>query len=304
MGVMRMGFVHARVMNMEEAKDHYVNTLGFYPTHEEEGKLYLKGWDEWDHHSVILEEGGVGLVGHGYKVRREDDLAEIEKRAATFGATTERLPAGEHLEMGDVLRIHLPIGHYADFYATMTQVGNEVGYHNPDSFPWEARGIGAPHLDHALIVGDDMETTEKLFMDVLDFYPTERMLATMDEGAPLIATWLTAGNKSHDVAFLKGPDGKFHHMSFMLKDWAKVTDAADLIVHRDIPVDLAPTRHGITRGETCYFFDPSGNRNETFAGGYFAYPDRPVINWSMDQLGKGLDYYKREVTDSFLTVYT
>jgi len=25
-----------------------------------------------------------------------------------------------------------------------------------------------------------------------------------------------------------------------------------------------PTRHGITRGQTIYFFDPSGNRNESF----------------------------------------
>ena len=41
-----------------------------------------------------------------------------------------------------------------------------------------------------------------------------------------MATWLSTGNKSHDVAFLKGPDGKFHHMSFALKDWAKVTDQA------------------------------------------------------------------------------
>jgi hypothetical protein len=30
--------------------------------HEEPGKLYLKWWDAWDHHSLILEEGGVGLA--------------------------------------------------------------------------------------------------------------------------------------------------------------------------------------------------------------------------------------------------
>lgn len=304
MGVMRMGFVHVRVTDLDEARKHYIDTLGLYPTHEADGRLYLKGWDEWDHHSVVLEEGGVGLVGHGYKVRHEDDLDQIEKRAAAFGVTTERVSSGTHHAVGEMLRLHLPIGHHADFYATMTAVGTEVGVHNPDSFPWDAVGIGAPYLDHALLVGDDVETTERLFLDVLDFFPAERMVASADEGAPLIATWLSAGNKSHDVAFLKGPDGRFHHMSFMLKDWAKVTDAADLIVHRDIAMDLPPTRHGITRGETCYFFDPAGNRNETFAGGYFNYPDRPVVTWTLDQLGKGLDYYKREVTDTFLTVYT
>ena len=34
----------------------------------------------------------------------------------------------------------------------------------------------------------------------------------------------------------------------------------------DVPIDFGPTRHGITRGITIYFFDPAGNRNEVFAG--------------------------------------
>ena len=35
-----------------------------------------------------------------------------------------------------------------------------------------------------------------------------------------------------------------------------------------IDIDIGPTRHGITRGHTIYFFDPVGNRNEVFTGGY------------------------------------
>jgi catechol 2,3-dioxygenase len=43
-----------------------------------------------------------------------------------------------------------------------------------------------------------------------------------------------------------------------------------------------------TRGMTIYFFDPSGNRNEVFAGGYRTGPDFPTITWTEDQLGKGI----------------
>ncbi len=304
MGVMRMGFCHVKVTDLAEARDHYVNVLGLYPTLETDGKIYLKGWDEWDHHSVILEEGGVGVVSHGYKVRHEADLEDIEAKSKTFGASTERISAGTHQEVGDILRVQLPNGHAADFYASMTAVGTETGTHNPDSFPKDLRNIGAPLLDHGLFIGDDVEGTEKYFEDVLGFQASERMVASLDDGAPLIATWMSTSNKTHDVAFLKGPDGAFHHMSFQLKDWHHVTAAGDVVVHADIPVDLPPTRHGITRGETAYFFDPSGNRNETFAGGYLWYPDRPSVTWTMDALGKGLDYYKREVTDSFLSVHT
>ena len=56
----------------------------------------------------------------------------------------------------------------------------------------------------------------------------------------------------------------------------------------DVPIDIGPTRHGITRGTTIYFFDPSGNRNEVFAGlGYRVQADFPTINWTVDQLGQG-----------------
>ena len=82
MGVMRLGYVHLRVTDLEEARDHYSNTLGMSVVHEEPGRLHLKCWDEWDHHSLVLEEGGVGLVKLGYKCSSEDDLAEFEKRCS------------------------------------------------------------------------------------------------------------------------------------------------------------------------------------------------------------------------------
>lgn len=44
MGVMRMGFCHVKVMDLAEAREHYVNVMGLYPTLETEDKIYLKGW--------------------------------------------------------------------------------------------------------------------------------------------------------------------------------------------------------------------------------------------------------------------
>ena len=72
-----------------------------------------------------------------------------------------------------------------------------------------------------------------------------------------------------------------------------------------VRIDIAPTRHGITRGETIYFFDPSGNRNETFAGlGYQAQPDRPVTTWTEDEVGRGIFYHTGVLPGSFTEVYT
>ena len=37
--VIRLGYVHLRVTDLEEARNHYSNTLGMQVVHEEPGKL-------------------------------------------------------------------------------------------------------------------------------------------------------------------------------------------------------------------------------------------------------------------------
>ena len=54
MGVMRLGYVHARVNDLPESLEHYHHTLGMQVAAEEAGRAYLKAWEEFDHHSVVL----------------------------------------------------------------------------------------------------------------------------------------------------------------------------------------------------------------------------------------------------------
>jgi catechol 2,3-dioxygenase len=101
---------------------------------------------------------------------------------------------------------------------------------------------------------------------VLGLTVTEQIVAGPEK--LLIGAFLTCSTKPHDVAFIRQPvKGKFHHASFV-DNWGEVLKAADIIAKKKMPFDIGPTRHGITRGETIYFFDPSGNRNEVFSGGY------------------------------------
>ena len=72
-----------------------------------------------------------------------------------------------------------------------------------------------------------------------------------------------------------------------------------------VKVDVTPQRHGITRGNTIYFFDPSGNRNETFAGlGYLVQPDMPTVTWTENELWRGIFYHTAQPVESFTSVYT
>ncbi len=303
MGILRLGYLHVRVTDMAEARRHYVETMGLKVTAEEEGKIYLKGWDEWDHHSVVLEEGGVGVNKLGFKVNSVDDLTSFENRARAFGATVERMSKGENLEVGEGFRVISPSGHTVELYADITYLGSEVGFTNPYPFPRHQVGISVPALDHMLIMAEDVALNEKFFMDVFDFYAVEQIRPEYDSPAR-IATWLSIGQKAHDLAIVAGKDKGLHHFAFRLDDWSKILHAADIFSMDDVSIDITPTRHGITRGETIYFFDPAGNRNETFAGGYTAYPDRPTVIWTPDQLGRGIFSHSRELNTAFTEVYT
>ena len=166
------------------------------------------------------------------------------------------------------------------------------------------RGVGTHWIDHALIAAEDPGLVERFFMEVLDFRPAERVVESM-EHPEVIGTWMTCGDSPHDLAVIKGPNDKLHHFAYHLEDWNAILRAGDIFSMDDVPIDIGPTRHGITRGTTIYFFDPAGNRNEVFAGlGYRVHTDFPTINWTVDQLAKGIFYHARELNDAFTSVFT
>ena len=183
----------------------------------------------------------------------------------------------------------------------LSQTGPAIS--DPDVWVVEPRGMRVTRFDHCALNGVDIAASAKILVDALDFSITEELVDEASGGR--MAIFLSCSNKAHDVAFLGAPeDGKIHHTSFNLESWHDVGHAADIISRYDISLDIGPTRHGITRGQTIYFFDPSGNRNETFSGGYFYYPDNPRRTWKAENAGKAVFYYEKALNDRFMTVNT
>jgi extradiol dioxygenase family protein len=69
-GVLRPGHVAIRVLELEPALKHYTEVLGLIETGRDKKKrVYLKAWDEHDHHSVVLREADeAGMDYMGWKV--------------------------------------------------------------------------------------------------------------------------------------------------------------------------------------------------------------------------------------------
>lgn len=307
-GVLRPGHAQIRVLDLEEGVCHYRDVLGLVETgRDAQGRVYLKCWDERDHSSVILRQADrAGIDFFAFKVLDKATLDKLEADLQAYGVSTERIPAGELLETGERVRFEIPSGHQIELYAEKKAVGNGLQVLNPA--PWtkaSENGIAPVRLDHCLLYGPNVAAVQKLFTEVLGFYLVERVLTP--DGAGNAAIWLSCSHKVHDIAFVEHAEpGKLHHLSFLLESWDEVLRAADIMSMNNVPIDIGPTRHGITRGCTIYAWDPSGNRFETFMGGYQPYPDYEMTTWSFDGLGSGggLDYPQRKLHETFLSVVT
>lgn len=303
MGVMRLGFVQARESDLDKATDYYTNVLGLQEVARKDGKRYFKCWDEYDHHSVVIENGSLGLVKMGYKVESLDDLVRLEKEAETFGVSVRRVSRGENLGLGEAIRCTLPSEHVLELYAESERIGTRVGTLNPDPWPVEQTGISPQRLDHMLVTAEDVKTNVDFFTKVLGFRMSERIIPDPNS-QELLGAFLFCSNKAHDIAFVKGPNGKLHHFAFWLDNWNDILRAGDILGRNGVKIDFGPTRHGITRGTTIYFFGPNGNRNEVFSGGYMTYADFPCITWTTDQIGKAIFYIHQEVNERFSNYLT
>lgn len=314
MGVMRIGHASLKVMDMAAAVRHYEKVLGMKTTMQDKhGNVYLKCWDEWDKYSLVLTPSDQAGLNHvAYKVRHDDDLDALQKRIEAYGISTTMLAEGTMPATGRMLQFNLPSGHEMRLYAAKEFVGTDVGSVNPDPWPDDIKGAGAHWLDHCLLMCEvnpeaginKVAESTRFVMECLDFGLAEQVMVGPDSSVQA-ATWLYRTSTPHDLAFVAGPRMGLHHIAFFLDSWEDVLKAADVMGKNRTKIDVAPTRHGITRGTTIYFFDPSGNRNETFAGlGYLAQPDRPVTTWTEDHLGSGIFYHTGELVPSFTEVYT
>ncbi|MEE9416725.1 MAG: catechol 2,3-dioxygenase [Acidimicrobiales bacterium] len=302
-GILRLGHADIRVPDLELALAYYTQVVGLVETLRTDDRAYLKAWDEHQHHSLILTSASTyGLNGLGFKVASRDDLDDLASRVAATGIEVGRFGAGElGPGSGSTARFVAPSGHTVDLVHGMEQVGNGLPLLNPPPAPDGLIGMHPPRIDHIFLMCEDVDGITEFFRDVLDFRLTEQILA--DDGHRL-AGFLERSHSPHDIAFITGPNGAFHHLAFWVDDWNDLRHAADTCAYHGVKIDAGPTRHGATRGCGLYFFDPAGNRNEVYTGGYWFDPDDEPTTWTEAEMGRAIFTYRGQVDQKFMTVHS
>ncbi len=302
MGVLKLGYLEVRVKDLAAAEHYYTQVLGLKKTDHVNGKLYLKTWDEIHHHSLVLvEDPEPGLNYAAFRLDSPEDLAYFEDRLERHEHRVARISAGEEHAVGEAIRFTAPSEHRIELYHDMRFVGNGLPDVNPDPYPDDLVGIHPPRLDHTLLTTPDANASFHFWKDVMGFRLTEQVCTP--DGTP-IAIWMERSRTPHDIAFIPGNPGGMHHFAYWVDDWTEIGRAADILARNGAAIDAGPTRHGITRGHTMYFFDPSGVRNEVFTGGYYADPEMRPITWTVDQLWTGIFYWDRVEKGAFVANYT
>ena len=303
MSILRLSHVEIKVPDLELATAYYTEVLGLVETAREPERVYLKCWDEHQHHSLVLAYApNYGLAHMGWKVESAEDLDFYAARLEDAGIAVKRLQGAEvGVGGGSVIRFETPSGHQMELIYGMEQVGNLLPLTNPPPKPLGLVGIAPPRLDHIFLTVEDVNGMTSFLQEVLDFHLTEQVVG--DDGFQ-IATWLEVSHSSHDIALVTGPDGGLHHFAYWVDDWNDIRNASDVLAYHGVRIETNPTRHGATRGHCVYFFDPAGNRNEIFTGGYWSDPDDPPITWTEGEMGRALFYYDGVVNQRFLTVHS
>lgn len=118
-GVLRPGFAQIRVLDMKEALVHYRDRIGLdVVSTGDDGRVYLKAFDEFDRHSIVLrecDEAGIDMMS--FKVSDEDFLNECEEKLRSDGFEVTPIKAGEQPGVGRRISFVAPTGHRFDLYA-------------------------------------------------------------------------------------------------------------------------------------------------------------------------------------------
>ena len=263
------------VLDLAASERFYVDVLGLIVSERTPVALYLRGWEERPHHSIVLREGPVaGVARLSFRVRSESDLDALAADFAARGCETQNVE-GEHPGLGRSLHVRDPFGFPLGFFYEMSQFETQL-----QRFHLQHGGPIA-RIDHFNLHSPDVEATFA-FWKSLGFRCTE-YISTDGPDERITGAWLTRKPTVHDVALTAGRGPRLHHLGLAVPDTSGVMRACDQLASAGYAasIERGPGRHGVSNAFFVYLRDPSGHRIELYACDYYTGdPDHKPLRWS------------------------
>jgi catechol 2,3-dioxygenase len=273
--IVRAAWAELVVPDLAPVAEFYVDVLGLVVSEQTPDALYLRGWEERLHHSLVLRQGPVaGVRRLGFRVRSEDDLDALALDLGGRGCATTFVDA-EHPGTGRALHVTDPFGFPLAFFYEMSQLDTQL-----QRFHLQ-RGAPVARIDHFNLHSPDLDATFA-FWKSLGFRCTE-YISTDGPDERITGAWLTRKQTVHDVALTAGRGPRLHHLGFAVADTAGVMRACDQLASAGYAasIERGPGRHGVSNAFFVYLRDPAGHRIELYACDYYTGdPDHRPLRWS------------------------
>ncbi|BCB76570.1 hypothetical protein Pflav_029800 [Phytohabitans flavus] len=123
--IVRSAYAELVVTDLARSRWFWVDMLGMVVQHEEADALYLRGFDELTHHSLVLRRGETPAADRlAFRVRRPEDLDRAEAFFAARGCPVKRFPAGTTPGVG---RASAPKTRWASWSSSSTRSSRSSG---------------------------------------------------------------------------------------------------------------------------------------------------------------------------------
>ena len=275
--IVRTASVELVVTDLAASRRFWVDRLGFVVSAESAEAVYLRGHDEFVHHSLILRSGSTPACARfALRVRTPGDVDRAERFHVDRGCRVQRCPEGSTPGVGPTVRVEDPFGFVVEYFHEMEWTG-----HNHQRYDLQS-GAAISRLDHINLVTDDVEASYRWYAD-LGFGLSETIEDTAT--GQLFATWMFRKQTVHDVATTQGSSPRLHHLAFAVPSAQHILHLADVLgsLHEEEHIERGPGRHGVSNAFYLYLRDPDGHRVELYTTDYYTGdPGHQTLRWDVN----------------------
>lgn len=272
--IVRASHAVLAVTDLARSRAFYEGTLGLHVEDANAKAVYLRGMEERQHHSLVLEQASTpAAVAVGLRVAHDEDLDKAKRWFDGRG-----LPARfvERPHQGHTLRVADPSGTPLELYAVMDKRPSLLQRYG------HYRGVHPQRLDHFNVFSPNVQGS-------LDFYASLgfRLTEYAEEDGPagrIAAGWMHRKGNVHDMAFTNGRGPRLHHLAYWAPTAMHIIHLCDVMATTGYLANLerGPGRHGISNAFFLYVRCPDGHRTEIYTSDYQTMdPDHVPIRWSL-----------------------
>ncbi len=286
-----LGHVELLSAKPQESLDFFINVMGMTEAGRDGQSVYLRGWDDYEFHTLKLTEFKTSGMGH--VAFRTWSPQALERRIKVLEAEGRGIGwVDGDLGHGPAYRAKAPDGHIFELYY------DTKWYEAPPELRpalknqaqrYPARGCNVRRLDHLNLLVTDVTKTREFLDTCLGMRCTEQIM--LDSGVEAGA-WMTATNKTYDIAFTRdntGTPGRFHHVTYAVDSREDILRCADIFLEAGVFIETGPHKHAVQQTFFLYVWEPGGNRIEIANAGarLMLAPDWKPIVWTETERKKG-----------------